>query len=453
MHISLLDILRCSDCGGRYTASHSAGQGRRIEYAVLACQCRRIPVVAGILIFAETAGVAQLSREAIVQLIESGRGRAALLALVMPVDPPGESLAPEWARKLPDLPGLRRVRFLAQRWELGRWRREARQLLTDYAHALAMDLLDLHYHRSGSPHPNVYDYFAYRFGQPRYLVALALASQITAPSWPILELACGFGHITSFLTQRSLGQQVVGIDINFLALYIAQHWIAPEANYLCAPADQPLPFDADTFAATLCSDGFHYFSDKQTAVAEMQRVLRPDGMILLAVLRNALFDYAYAGRPLTPEGYRRLLGDMPARLIPDLDLLERYLQGAGPALASPAAPEAIVASPTLSIVASHERAHFRDHGRFDEWPHAEGAIQINPIYTAEADATPGHVLLRRRFISEHYAHDHGESADYLPDHVVVSDATLATLNQQRQRPEVEALIAHCVAIHIPERYI
>ena len=47
---------------------------------------------------------------------------------------------------------------------------------------------------------------------------------------------------------------------------MAKHWIAPDADYVCADADAALPFPEGTFEGIVCSDAFHYFEDKSDLI-------------------------------------------------------------------------------------------------------------------------------------------------------------------------------------------
>jgi ubiquinone/menaquinone biosynthesis C-methylase UbiE len=101
-----------------------------------------------------------------------------------------------------------------------------------------------------------YSYYAFCFGQPRHLTALSLASLIDTPDKPVLDLACGYGHITRHLLPRAQDQPVIGVDHNFFSLYVAKGWMAPKAAYVCAGAEGPLPFPDDTFSTAFCSNAF-----------------------------------------------------------------------------------------------------------------------------------------------------------------------------------------------------
>jgi SAM-dependent methyltransferase len=120
-----------------------------------------------------------------------------------------------------------------------------------------VDLLDCYYRQSSRSNVDAYEYVAFRFGQPRYLVALSFLSLVHRPPRPILDLCCGFGHITRGWVHRSHTQPVIGLDHNFFGLYVAKTCIALEADYICVEAYDPLPFADRTFSAVSCVDGFH----------------------------------------------------------------------------------------------------------------------------------------------------------------------------------------------------
>lgn len=76
---------------------------------------------------------------------------------------------------------------------------------------------------------------------------------------PILDLACGAGHILHFLTESRPVQQCIGLDRGFVSLYIAKKFIAPKGEFIYADTDMPLPFENNTFSGILCVDSFQYF--------------------------------------------------------------------------------------------------------------------------------------------------------------------------------------------------
>jgi len=448
---SFLDSLHCPFCGGDFALSELDQAG----FGILACYCGRYPIVAGIPIIKKgNIGVAGETVEVVASLINAGRSRDALLAMVMPPPPASPTLAPAWLQSLPSLKGIRRIKSFAHQRSARAWREQAVSLLADPDDQVtACDYLDLYYHRSGFKTNDGYDYFALRFGQPRHLVALSFTTLIQEPTKPVLDLACGYGHITRSLARRAHRQPVIGVDQTFTGLYLAKKFIAPEAEYVCCAADGPLPFSNDFFSAAFCSDAFHYFIHKVSSFKELRRLIADDGIIIMVWIHNVHVRRPHDGLPLPPEGYEALVADMPHRVVGDSDVLTRYLQRQGPALAASAKLEGLSREPLLSIVASHRQEFFKDYGEFQDWPHGEGRLELNPLYKMDkVNDSPAYVQLRRTYPSDFYLDDHTQSKEYLPETVKVHSRVLADLAAGHRTPDVERLVDQFVALGMPERY-
>jgi SAM-dependent methyltransferase len=268
-----------------------------------------------------------------------------------------------------------------------------------------------------------------------------------------LDLACGYGHLTRCLARRALPQAVVGVDHTFAGVYLAKTFIAPEAEYVCCAADGPLPFPDGFFSATFCSDAFHYFIHKLSLSNELRRLISIDGIIIMVWMHNVHVRRPHDGLPLPPEGYQALVADMPHRLVADSDVLARYLKGKGPALAVSAEMGRLSREPLLSIVASHRQDVFKDYGAFQEWPHGQGRLDLNPLYRIEKrNGSPADVQLRRTYPSDFYLDDHAQSREYLPETVRVDSRVLTDLAEGNRTEDVERLVEQFVALGMPERY-
>ena len=439
---SSLHWLCCPFCGGSFSASGGDQHVGASAYDVLTCYCSHYPVVAGIPILKrDTTGIL----DKVIALIEAGRHREALLALISPTSP---ALASAWIRSLPQARWSRWLKHLVHQRALHSWQEQARVLLTDQdGQVTACDLFDIYFHNR-----SVHNYFTFRYSDPSYLVALSFISIIHQPKKPILELACGVGHITHHLVQRAKGQPVIGVDNFFFGLYVAKHWLAPEAQYICCDADTSLPFPDDAFSVAFCADAFHLFASKTTSIRELERLIQDNGLIMLVSMRNGLIKKQHGGLQLPPEGYQALVADMPHHCVANSAVLDRYLQKHGPPLACSAGIESLTHEPRLSLVASHAQEVFQDYGPFVNWPHAEGHLSLNPLYAAERREGSRIVYLRRTFPSASYEEEHAECKAYLPEIVDIPSEILADLAQGERTPGVKKLIDQYVVLGMPERY-
>lgn len=125
------------------------------------------------------------------------------------------------------------------------------------------------------------------------------------PGERILDLAAGTGTSSEALSHS--GARVVAADFSkgMLAVGRAKHHANPRLEFVFADA-LALPFGDDEFDAVTISFGLRNVTDPKRALAELFRVTRPNGRIVicefskpvLAPLRAAYFGYLRYGMPL-----------------------------------------------------------------------------------------------------------------------------------------------------------
>jgi SAM-dependent methyltransferase/uncharacterized protein YbaR (Trm112 family) len=466
MKPSLLRILRCPYCHGELAIGHEARrEGEVLLDGVLACRgcLHRFPVVAGIPIIvgeheyidvkAETRAGSLFqgpsSRE-VIKLLQSGAWARAFELLI---NPPTAKLDLPLLDRLANVPGVGGLARYA-RWKTAtvaapHWRRRfLRDLQALGERATAMKVLKLYY--DGWYKQELMNYFMYRFAQPRHLVALSLASVLTQHRGPVLDVACGVGHLTHYLSSPPHSLPVVGLDRNFFQLYIARNYVAPSADFICCPADGPLPFATEAFGGILCSDAFHYFLEKQRCATELQRIVAADGTIVITRVGN-LAVKPNEGYELLPEGYRQLFAPMAQAMVTEETILQRYLRRLGPALTSSAPQAELGQSKWLSIVATRDPHVLREHGEFVAWPHGCGRLQINPLYAGTPDDQG--VTYRFRFPSQHYAKEDQAMRSYAPNEIRLSRSALDSMHAREPAPEIGELLRQCAIVGMPERYL
>jgi ubiquinone/menaquinone biosynthesis C-methylase UbiE len=107
------------------------------------------------------------------------------------------------------------------------------------------------------------------------------------PTWRMLDVATGAGH-TAFAFAPYV-TDIVGIDLTPRMLAEAQKLASQQgvSNVHFVEADiHELPFDDETFDdeqfdLVTCRRGAHHFSDIEEALAEMVRMLKPGGLMLI----------------------------------------------------------------------------------------------------------------------------------------------------------------------------
>jgi SAM-dependent methyltransferase len=124
---------------------------------------------------------------------------------------------------------------------------------------------------------------SYGWSEGMRAVTHALLDNLTLPDGPVVEVGCGGGQMLAQLQPRYPGRQLIGVDLNPLALSYAHHGL-PATTGLTQAALPNLPWQADQVALLLALDVF----DQQgvvlsSALSEAYRLLRSDGALVLRV--------------------------------------------------------------------------------------------------------------------------------------------------------------------------
>jgi SAM-dependent methyltransferase len=141
---------------------------------------------------------------------------------------------------------------------------------------------------------------------PRILAAAQLE-----PGMRVLDVACGTGALAMEAAAAvAPSGAAVGVDLNRGMLAVARKK-APELAWHEAPAEE-LPFEAAEFDAVLSQFGVMFFRDREAAIREMWRVLRPGGPLVVAVWDSLENTPGYTG---VTSLLARLFGDDLADLL------------------------------------------------------------------------------------------------------------------------------------------
>ena len=436
MRRHLLTLLRCPATGTPLALDELERREDEVRYGVLRGEAGEYPIVAGVPVLLPGYGDA-------VQLVRAGR--------------PAEAAA---AALLHQLVPSRRSRLAAALRELGAGRAaagvhgaERRRLQAALAPLLDAEAPDplavvrLGFSGWAGRNPEAVNYFTYRFGTPRHLVALAAADAAGGPvaaDRPALDLGCGVGHLTWALGRQFGQDAMIGVDRSLFQLWAAQE-VAGRGGFVCADATA-LPLATGTFGLVLASDVLSFVHDKWAVAREATRVLTPDGTLAVVAVKSSLHRHVYAGMPVSPDAWRGLAGALPARLYADDRLVERYLAGE-PIDGDDAGDVRAARTVTLLAGASATPTAARvGWGSSGDWPHARGPLGVNPLLrlSEERDAT---LVYRRRLPSPGFADDNEPLRGYLPERVDVPRA--AVLGDRLDRRLVEHLLPTAAVVAMP----
>jgi SAM-dependent methyltransferase len=113
----------------------------------------------------------------------------------------------------------------------------------------------------------------------------------------LLDVGCGTGKLIARLTAEMPALRTVGCDFSAGMLAHA-HARRPRASWVRGDACR-LPFADHAFDVVVSTEAFHWFPDQDAALHEFRRVLRPRGLLLLALVNPRLAAVGTAARVLS----------------------------------------------------------------------------------------------------------------------------------------------------------
>ena len=115
--------------------------------------------------------------------------------------------------------------------------------------------------------------------------------------WSYLDVGCGNGA-AALLVAETFGLHVVGVDVDPQQIALARSAAGnrPDVIFLTADATR-LPFDDGRFAIVATNKTTHHVPQWSSAIAEMTRVLEPQGYLIYADLKAPSW-LAWALKPL-----------------------------------------------------------------------------------------------------------------------------------------------------------
>ena len=386
---AFVSILRCPGCRGGFSFSTaSAGRaephpGTGGRYGVLQCSCSRYPVVDDVPVLMKApVGIVSHWNDGV---IHSGPTSADLVASIergATTEALIDCLA--FPRHYPLQGRLSRRHLwpdaLGRRAGLAQTRSGLRKLLErDRGGLLAQEVFEFFYSRRSGNNPYLAEYFLNRFVMPRYLSAMALVQRLPASEQPVLDIACGYGHIDHYLTRRGRSTPAVGIDFNFYQAWGARRCVAPDAWFVCCDASALLPFTDDCFSGAVCSDAFMYLPDKPLLLSEVERIAPGRPAIFTRVGNKAVGPpNPRHGGELLPEQYWDLFGRDRTRHFADATLWKDYLARRNPLHRQPAALEDLAWEKYLTFVINPEMLSPEGEAE-GVWPHGIGRLALNTV--------------------------------------------------------------------------
>jgi ubiquinone/menaquinone biosynthesis C-methylase UbiE len=108
---------------------------------------------------------------------------------------------------------------------------------------------------------------------------IALRALLPSPGGRLIEVGAGFGRLAA---EYAGYREVVLLDSSAVHVAAAQEALADDSRFTVVAGDAyALPFPDASFDAAVCIRVLHHFEDPGPALAEIGRILRPGGVLVL----------------------------------------------------------------------------------------------------------------------------------------------------------------------------
>ena len=272
------------------------------------------------------------------------------------------------------------------------------------------------------------DYFAHRWSDPTFMAGLALIEAHWAEPQSAFELACGIGHYGAELARR--GVAYTGGDVVFSKLWLARHWVAPDAGLVCFDAAAPWPV-AGRFDLVLCQDAFYFLEPKAGILEHLRSLAGPAGSLAVGHVHNREAANLSSGRAVDAD---EIAAWFPDGLVYDDDELTRALAEARVPVARP--PAALRHVEAFAVAAGPGLVH--PPRRLDgpaTRPSPDARLRRNPLYAGDAAIA---------WPSERYRAEYAARATY--------PARTDCPAETRDVAAYEAAARRRELVHLPERW-
>ena len=281
----------------------------------------------------------------------------------------------------------------------------------------------------------VADYFAHRWSDPTFLAGLALVEAHCPAPRTAFELACGIGHHLRALAQQ--GVAVTGADVVFAKLWVARHWVVPEARLICLDAAQDWPQDwllpEAAFDLVSCHDAFYFLEPKPAILARLERLLAPRGILAISHVHNRDWPNFSAGSAMSAADVVAMFPN--AALYDDGEMTMALREARAPLVAE---ADALAGAEAFAIATGPGLAPACVVEGGLALPPPGATLSRNPLYDSAC---------RLIWPSERYGREYGARATYpaittAPLHANLDGREDTTRDQARRRE----------LVHLPERW-
>jgi len=439
-----LDLLCCPFCGDSLKPIKHVGASS----GIVRCDCSQYPVIDDIpILIGESIDGTIYTKSRVIKELEKGDKEAALACMM--------------TRKIDDtslLSLLKRIPFCSRIYFKARaiaQRRHYRDILSfisaDSNHVTFKDFLEFYFGKKGNSKRGVFNYYYYKYGEPRYFAAKALMP-LYSPllGQPVLDIGCGTGQLTRELGfALSGGSPIYALELNFFCAYVAKKFVYKKANYVICDVNNGLPFRDHIFGGVFCTNTLHVLRNKKMLFQELSRVTKKNAIMAFTSVRHNKGGYNNRFCPIGIDQYRKLISNKNCHVVSDDHLVDAYFNGWSQSDAGISSPIAELEKfGWLAFIVGEVMKLSKQEGDSLN-VYGDGNLNLNPLYQCSAEFKN---TLVRLTPSELFEKENYKMAEYFPRKLKVSDSFFDDLKHRQTSEEIVDLYRRGVLVNLPSGY-
>lgn len=442
MNQSTIAVLHCPHCGSTFHINQILEENKGdITHAIIGCECRKYPILEGILIVQTNGNV-----QKIIEKVEKGSIADAFKFLIQ---------SELWDSKAETITSTSLTRIVALSKVWLRLRREYNLSLKKWKYVQGINEVSFCEIIRKLLSGTVRDYFIHRFSVQSLWNIYPLIPLMKETGTPILDFGCGYGHESFILSQLFPSENIFCTEKSYLKLFLAKNYFA-DTELICLDKISLLPFNDNFFSTIFSMDTLHLISSKLMLAKEFQRVLKTNGVLLLPHLHNAYSHNPFREIPLSPTVYRKLFGMPKTKLIPEENLVKKLFEGKLD-LTKEYPEELINSSSAVTLIGSREDGIFKRYRNVkNEFLTLKSNLVVNPIYQLKEKNQK--FLLTRKLL-EGYKRESPLADRILPQEIEIEKKILRIAKKagtgatQKEIERIHELMEKFVLINVPANYI
>ncbi len=438
MKAEILKLMKCPYCETDFEVEHIYEEkGGEVIFGLVKCECSEYPILEGILSLKESP-----MRSYLVKSLKDGKAEK---AVALALGTGGEDIC-------------RIAHFLGLKPRYGRL---LEGIFLTFVSGLTRNKRKIN--KSSSFYGLTKEpYFKHRFSADSLWSIYPFIPILKTNRQRILDLGCGQGHVSFVISTCVNPEELVCVDHNFRSLYVARKYLVSDADFICSDVNYPLPFKDNIFTSISMLDAFHYVRARALLAGEIERVARPEGLLLLLHLHNSLVDNPAGGNhPLPPSAWVSLFKHFEIKALPERNLVEDFVLKDELDLEKEYSESELDASNAIAVIGTGDRSLFRVfEGVGSDFLKNNSNLIINPIYRIRRETNK--ILLDRETYSSEFWGEFPVAEKYLPErYVIEGELAKAVTGRTLIIPDeisgensqsVENLMRKFIIINAPQKY-